>query len=86
MPTRRVTASSATLRGVRRIAIAAFFGLLGVAPALWAGNATAQGCTPRDMCCKVCNRGQACGDTCISRNRSCRTAPGCACDRVDVCD
>jgi hypothetical protein len=31
-------------------------------------------------CCKVCHAGKACGDTCISRNDTCRVGPGCACD------
>lgn len=32
------------------------------------------------QCCKVCRKGKACGDTCISRDKVCRTPPGCACD------
>jgi hypothetical protein len=31
-------------------------------------------------CCKVCNIGKACGDTCIARDKMCHTPPGCACD------
>jgi beta-lactamase superfamily II metal-dependent hydrolase len=31
-------------------------------------------------CCKVCSRGEACGDTCISRSYACHQPPGCACD------
>ncbi|MBL3568416.1 hypothetical protein BV509_14695 [Rhodovulum sulfidophilum] len=31
-------------------------------------------------CCKVCSKGKACGDSCISRSRSCHVGPGCACD------
>ena len=31
-------------------------------------------------CCKVCTAGKACGDTCISREKTCRVGPGCACD------
>jgi beta-lactamase superfamily II metal-dependent hydrolase len=31
-------------------------------------------------CCKVCTRGQACGNTCISRSYTCHQPPGCACD------
>jgi competence protein ComEC len=31
-------------------------------------------------CCKVCTRGKACGNTCISRGYQCRQPPGCACD------
>lgn len=31
-------------------------------------------------CCKVCRAGQACGDSCISRSKTCHVGPGCACD------
>ncbi|SFI64346.1 hypothetical protein [Celeribacter neptunius] len=31
-------------------------------------------------CCKVCKKGKACGDSCISRSYTCHKAPGCACD------
>ncbi len=31
-------------------------------------------------CCKVCHKGQACGDSCISRTKECHQGPGCACD------
>jgi hypothetical protein len=31
-------------------------------------------------CCKICTRGKACGNTCISRDDICRVGPGCACD------
>jgi hypothetical protein len=30
-------------------------------------------------CCKRCNKGQPCGNTCISKKETCRSAPGCAC-------
>ena len=29
-------------------------------------------------CCKVCSVGKACGNTCISRNKTCHVGPGCA--------
>ena len=32
-------------------------------------------------CCKVCHKGKACGNSCISRNYQCHKGPGCACDR-----
>ncbi len=32
-------------------------------------------------CCKVCSKGQACGNFCISRANTCRKPPGCACQR-----
>lgn len=31
-------------------------------------------------CCKTCRKGKACGNSCISRTKSCRVGPGCACD------
>jgi hypothetical protein len=31
-------------------------------------------------CCKVCRKGKACGDSCISRAYECHKGPGCACD------
>jgi hypothetical protein len=31
------------------------------------------------QCCRVCSKGQACGDACISAARQCTKAPGCAC-------
>jgi hypothetical protein len=31
-------------------------------------------------CCKVCKKGKACGDGCISRESSCTKPRGCACD------
>lgn len=33
------------------------------------------------ICCKTCTHGKACGDTCISKSRSCNKGPGCACDK-----
>jgi hypothetical protein len=32
------------------------------------------------QCCKICHKGKACGDTCISREDTCHVGPGCACD------
>lgn len=31
-------------------------------------------------CCKICRKGKACGNSCISRQYTCRQPPGCACD------
>jgi endonuclease YncB( thermonuclease family) len=31
-------------------------------------------------CCKVCTTGKACGNSCISRSKTCRKPSGCACD------
>ena len=34
--------------------------------------------TPQ-QCCRVCRKGQPCGDSCISAERQCRVQTGCAC-------
>lgn len=47
--------------------------------------ASALACTPRESCCKVCRQGQACGNSCISRDKTCQKPPGCACDSTDIC-
>ena len=31
-------------------------------------------------CCKQCSKGKACGNSCISRAKSCNKGSGCACD------
>ena len=31
-------------------------------------------------CCKICSKGKSCGDSCISRSKTCSQPPGCACD------
>ncbi len=31
-------------------------------------------------CCKVCHKGKACGNSCISRDKECHKGKGCACD------
>jgi hypothetical protein len=43
-------------------------------------------CTPEAECCRICDKGKACGDSCISRKYECHKGEGCACDRVDVCE
>lgn len=35
---------------------------------------------PSTFCCKVCKAGKACGDSCISRDKTCHKGDGCACD------
>jgi hypothetical protein len=32
------------------------------------------------VCCKVCTSGKACGDSCLSADKTCHQPPGCACD------
>ena len=38
---------------------------------------------PAPACCKVCKKGKACGDSCISRDKDCDKPTGCACDPQD---
>jgi len=33
-----------------------------------------------NACCKTCSKGKACGDSCISRDKTCHKGQGCACD------
>jgi hypothetical protein len=35
---------------------------------------------PAQVCCKVCSAGKACGDSCISKDKTCNKPPGCACN------
>jgi len=35
---------------------------------------------PAQVCCKICRTGKACGDTCISREKTCHVGKGCACN------
>ncbi len=32
------------------------------------------------VCCKTCRKGKACGNSCISRDKTCTRPPGCACN------
>jgi hypothetical protein len=45
-----------------------------------------QACIPREKCCKVCRKGKACGNTCISRAYECHVGRGCACDADEICE
>jgi hypothetical protein len=42
-------------------------------------------CIPPQQCCKICSAGQACGDSCISRDKICHKGRGCACNAAEVC-
>ena len=60
------------------IAMALVFGVIGP-PELnpcTSGAALAQ----QSACCKVCRKGKACGDSCISADKQCHKGAGCACD------
>ena len=35
---------------------------------------------PDSQCCRVCETGKACGDSCISRDEVCHQPDGCACN------
>jgi hypothetical protein len=37
-------------------------------------------CPAQQECCRLCQAGQACGDTCIPADAVCNSPPGCACD------
>lgn len=48
--------------------------------------------TEPSVCCRVCRKGKACGNSCIARDRTCRKGVGCACnglqvlgDRIELC-
>lgn len=47
--------------------------------------ASAAACIPASKCCKVCSKGKACGNSCISRSYNCHKGRGCACDSSEVC-
>jgi hypothetical protein len=42
-------------------------------------------CVPAAKCCKVCDKGQACGNSCISASKQCHKGRGCACNAGEVC-
>ena len=42
-------------------------------------------CIPRERCCKVCTKGKACGNTCISASYTCHKGRGCACNASEIC-
>lgn len=42
-------------------------------------------CIPADKCCRICDKGKACGNSCISRKLVCHKGRGCACDASDLC-
>jgi hypothetical protein len=44
-----------------------------------------EACIPRSECCKVCDKGQAWGNVCISRAKNCHKGRGCACDADELC-
>lgn len=59
-------------------AVALTFGVPGL-DSCGSGNA-AFAAQAKPGCCKVCRKGKACGDSCISENKTCHKGSGCACD------
>ena len=49
------------------------------------GERSAPACIPAAKCCKVCDAGKACGNSCISRGKNCHKGRGCSCDSDEVC-
>lgn len=42
-------------------------------------------CRPASECCMTCQKGVACGDSCISRWKTCHKGQGCACNQSEIC-
>jgi hypothetical protein len=63
------------------LSLAISIGLAVPAPA----DSIAATCVPAAQCCKICSKGQACGNTCISRTKTCHKDRGCACDAAEIC-
>lgn len=42
-------------------------------------------CIPANKCCKICEAGQACGNSCISASKQCHKGRGCSCNAAEVC-
>lgn len=49
------------------------------------GAEVAASCIPADQCCRFCDDGKACGNSCINRRLSCHKGRGCACNVDEVC-
>jgi hypothetical protein len=64
---------------------------IALAPSAEAGDAAPvadpphKACIPPTECCRTCNQGKACGNTCISESKTCRKRHGCACNLEDMC-
>lgn len=54
----------------------------GFAVATPTGVGAGANATPVDKgaCCKICRKGCACGNSCISCSKTCHKGPGCACN------
>ena len=49
-------------------------------------SSTSIACRSRAECCRVCAKGSACGDACVSADATCNEDRGCACDRASICE
>jgi hypothetical protein len=58
----------------------------GSAKSFAATAATPMQCIPREECCKICRKGQACGNSCIRADYECHKVRGCACDAAEICE
>ena len=78
--------------GIFGRALVLSFGLMGFGAGLEPASAeSAAGhevpsCVPRALCCKMCKKGVACGDSCVSGRYSCQKERGCACDADEICE
>ncbi|WP_146648281.1 hypothetical protein [Labilithrix luteola] len=45
----------------------------------------AAACIPADKCCRVCDAGRACGNSCISASKQCHKGRGCSCNAEEIC-
>lgn len=64
---------------LRLVPVLFFLALSGSVPVM-SGCESGSPTGPGASCCKVCKTGKACGDTCIARDKTCRTSGGCACN------
>ena len=52
-----------------------------IAPWDWRqGERLSKESNTNEVCCKICKKGKACGDSCIKLSYTCTKSPGCACD------
>jgi hypothetical protein len=63
---------------MRRPILAAAVLLIALTPAR-APQAALSDVQIAQACCKVCNKGIPCGNSCIAATSTCRQPPGCAC-------
>ncbi len=61
-----------------RIILTSIFPALVVIALLVGGGACRR--DDKEDCCRVCDTGKACGDTCINKELTCHVGAGCACN------